>query len=74
VLKTLSPQTEYGRYQNLTTDSSIVKFQTFQTAADGVDNIEKDLIEGIVPRLPGDQAIRTRDVGGSRGRCYGWLE
>ncbi len=68
VFETLPPQTEHGGYQNLAADGSVVELKALQAAAEGVDNVKKELIEGIISGLSCDRAICPRDICCSRGR------
>jgi hypothetical protein len=74
VLKTLPPQAKHSRYEDLTTDGSVIKFKTLQTAAKGVDDSEEELVEGVVSRLPRYRAIGTGNVGGGGRWCCRWLQ
>jgi hypothetical protein len=74
VFEALTSQTEHGRDEDLAANSCVVKFETLQAAAEGVDHVQKELIEGIIPRLSGNRAIGTWDVGSCRWGCGRWLK
>jgi hypothetical protein len=74
VLKTLPPEAEHSRYKYLAAYGSIIEFKTLQAAAEGIDDGKEKLIEGIIPRLSCDRAIRTRNIGSGRRGCGGWLK
>lgn len=54
MFEAFTSQTEHGRDEDLATDGCIVKFETLQAAAEGVDDVQKELIQGIIARLSGN--------------------